>query len=113
MSKEYMRRWRRLLVTAVMIFVVTLTAFQLPVKMEKTSSAGDQPTFGGELSSLGTANGWLNSQPLTAASLRGKSRPHRFLDLHLHQLAAYPSLCTQLGREIQRSGPGCHRCART
>jgi thiol-disulfide isomerase/thioredoxin len=72
MSKEYMRRRRRLLVTAVMIFVVTLTDFHLPVKMEKSSSAGAQPASGGELSSLGTANGWLNSQSLTAASLRGK-----------------------------------------
>ena len=35
-----------------------------------------------------------------------KSRPHRFLDLHLHQLAAHASLCPRLGREIQGSGTG-------
>ena len=31
-----------------------------------------------------------------------KSRPRRFLDLHLHQLAAHASLCPRLGREISK-----------
>ena len=35
-----------------------------------------------------------------------KSRPHRFLDLHLHQLAAHASLCPRLGREIPGSRIG-------
>ncbi len=35
-------------------------------------SADAQPSIDSELSALGGATGWLNSQPLTAASLRGK-----------------------------------------
>ena len=35
-------------------------------------SADVQPSIDSELSALGGATGWLNSQPLTAASLRGK-----------------------------------------
>jgi thiol-disulfide isomerase/thioredoxin len=38
----------------------------------RTTSAPGQLPDEGELPSLGGANGWLNSQPLTAASLRGK-----------------------------------------
>ncbi len=35
-----------------------------------------------------------------------QGRPHRFLDLHLHQLAAHAALCPRLGREISRPGTG-------
>ena len=55
-----------------------------------------------ELASLERANEWLNSPPLTRVGSARKSRPHRFLDLHLHQLAAHASLCPRLGREISR-----------
>ena len=40
-----------------------------------------------------------------------KGRPHRLLDLHLHQLAAHTSLCPRLGREVQGSGIGGDRRA--
>ena len=59
-----------------------------------------------ELASLERANEWLNSPPLTASALRGKVVLDRFLDLHLHQLAAHASLCSRLGREIQGSRTG-------
>ena len=53
------------------------------------------------LASLERADEWLNSPPLTRGGSARQSRPHRFLDLHLHQLAAHASLCPRLGREIQ------------
>ena len=59
-----------------------------------------------ELASLERANEWLNSPPLTAPDAARKSRPHRFLDLYLHQLAAHASLCSRLGREIPGSRTG-------
>ena len=40
-----------------------------------------------------------------------QGRSHRFLDLHLHQLAAHGSLCARLGREVPGSRAGRHRCA--
>src|SRR5262245_59044798 len=42
-----------------------------------------------------------------------KSRPHRFLDLHVHQLATYTSLCPRLEREISKSRIGGDRRPRT
>ena len=66
----------------------------------------------GELASLARADGWLNSPPLTAAGSARQSRPGRFLDLHLHQLAAHAALCPRVGREIQGSGAGGDRRAR-
>ena len=35
-----------------------------------------------------------------------QGRPRRFLDLHLHQLAAHAALCSRLGREIPGQGSG-------
>src|SRR5437764_4207922 len=34
--------------------------------------------------------------------LARKGRPRRFLDLHLHQLAAHASVCPRVGWKIQR-----------
>src|SRR5207247_2228751 len=44
---------------------------KMPPAMEMPTTKA-QPTVEGELSSLGAATEWLNSQPLTAAGLRGK-----------------------------------------
>ena len=40
--------------------------------IQQATAAGLQLPVEGELPSLGSATGWLNSQPLTAAGLRGK-----------------------------------------
>jgi len=53
----------------------------------------------GELPSLGSATGWLNSQPLTPAGL------------YLHQLVTTTSVCARVGGEIQGSWIGCDRRA--
>ena len=51
----------------------TATLAQDKGTMHKMMPAMDtQPSVEGELSSLGSATEWLNSQPLTAAGLRGK-----------------------------------------
>ena len=65
----------------------------------------------GEFPSLSSATGWLNSPPLMAPGLRGKVGTGRLLDLHLHQLAADPSVPPSLGREIQGPGTGADRRA--
>ena len=44
-----------------------------------------------------TRDEWINSPPLTAADLQGRC-PGRVLDLHLHQLAADPSVHARVGR---------------
>ena len=54
----------------------------------------------GTLPSFDGATGWLNSPPLTPASLRGKGRPGQLLHLHLRQLATPAPLSPRLGREI-------------
>jgi hypothetical protein len=76
--------WKTLLTRAnQLVRSATHPAAQLPVE-------GDLPGFDG-------ATGWLNSPPLTPAELRGRVVLVNFLDLHLHQLAAHPSLCPRLG----------------
>src|SRR5215204_3698647 len=40
--------------------------------VQRQMPAAAQPPLAGELTSLGSATAWLNSEPLTAASLRGK-----------------------------------------
>jgi thiol-disulfide isomerase/thioredoxin len=40
--------------------------------VQRLTPAAAQSSLGGELTSLGTASTWLNSEPLTPASLRGK-----------------------------------------
>src|SRR5258708_35313047 len=56
---------------------VTLAAAELVMigsagAVQRMTTAGVQVRVEGELSSLGSATEWLNSQPLTAAGLRGK-----------------------------------------
>src|SRR4051812_28931633 len=87
MSKEINHHRRRFLGTAAM----TITAVQLvmigsagaqssktkpadlpTIKVQQTMPAAVQLPIEGEFPSLGSATGWLNSQPLTAAGLRGK-----------------------------------------
>ncbi len=65
----------------------------------------------GELPSLSGATAWLNSPPLSAVDLRGHVVLDRLLDLHLHQLAAHPSLCARVGREISGARRGDDRRA--
>ena len=61
----------------------------------------------GTLPSLAGATTWLNSQPLTPESLRGKVVRRRLLDLHLHQLAAYSNRTFAAWAEkVQGSGTG-------
>jgi thiol-disulfide isomerase/thioredoxin len=71
MSEELNRHRRRFLAAAAM----TVAAHQLGVTgcaaRRMTGAAAELPVEG-ELPSLGGATGWLNSQPLTAGSLRGK-----------------------------------------
>ena len=69
MYEEINQNRRRFLSTAAM----TMAATQLGlIGFARTSTAADRLPVEGKLPSLGGASGWLNSQPLTAASLRGK-----------------------------------------
>jgi thiol-disulfide isomerase/thioredoxin len=62
---------RRFLGTAAMTIAAAQLGMLGCVARQKTPAAVQLP-FEGELPSLGGATDWLNSQPLTAASLRGK-----------------------------------------
>lgn len=71
MSEE-LNRDRRLFLSAA---AMTLAAVPFGVTgcgVQRMTSATTQLPIEGELPSLGGANAWLNSQPLTANSLRGK-----------------------------------------
>jgi thiol-disulfide isomerase/thioredoxin len=66
---NYHRRW--FLGTAAM----SLAAAQLGIigcGVQQMTRAADHLPIEGDLPSLGRANEWLNSQPLTAAGMRGK-----------------------------------------
>jgi hypothetical protein len=99
---------RRLLSTpAIGIATFAVAGGLFPAVVQQLASAAGSPD--NELASLSGASAWLNSEPLTAADLRGKVV--RLLDLHLHQLAAHAPLCARLGREIPGPGAGGHRRA--
>ena len=71
MSEEFNRERRRFLAAAAMTFAAT----QLGVNGcggQRMTRAEVQLSVEGEMPPLGGATGWLNSQPLTADSLRGK-----------------------------------------
>jgi thiol-disulfide isomerase/thioredoxin len=71
MSEEINQDRRRFLGTA----ALTVAAAQFGVTgcaVQRMTRAEAQLPIEGELPSLGGATGWLNSQPLTGASLRGK-----------------------------------------
>jgi thiol-disulfide isomerase/thioredoxin len=71
MSAEVNHDRRRLLGTAAM----TIAGARLGVigpAVQRLTPAAVQPPLKGELDSLARATDWLNTQPLTAASLRGK-----------------------------------------
>jgi thiol-disulfide isomerase/thioredoxin len=71
MSEEFKHDRRRFLAAAAMTFAaVPLGAAGCAAR--RTTGADAQLPDEGELPSLGGATGWLNSQPLTAAGLRGK-----------------------------------------
>ena len=74
-------------------------------------SSGRSIAIEGEFPSLNGANEWLNSPPLTPAEPARESGADRLLDVYLHQLAAHPAVCPRLGREVQGSRIGGHRCA--
>ena len=71
-----------------------------------------RPAVEGELASLGSAHRVAQLAAVDGSRPARKSRPHRLLDLHLHQLASPASLCPRLGREIQGSRIGGDRRAR-
>src|SRR5262244_863243 len=73
-------------------------------KMQQTTPAGTQLPIQGDLPSFGGATEWLNSQPLTAAGLRGKVVLVEFWTYTWYQLAADTPVRPRLGREIQESG---------
>ena len=71
MSRDIDRDRRRFLATA----ALTIAAAQLGLigpSVQQASPAELQLPIEGELPSLGGATGWLNTQPLAAAGLRGK-----------------------------------------
>jgi thiol-disulfide isomerase/thioredoxin len=64
---------RRLLTTAALGIAAFAAAGNLfPAVVEQLMSPAAGSPIGGELASLGRADGWLNSEPLSAAELRGK-----------------------------------------
>ena len=70
--------------------------------------AGGQLIFlsKGNLPSLDKLGPWINSAPLTRRAAQGQGRPHRFLDLQLHQLHPLDPLCSRLARELSERRPG-------
>jgi hypothetical protein len=71
MSEEINHDRRRFLTTAAMTIAATTLGIFGPM-VQQVAPAGLQLPIEGEMPSLGSATGWLNSQPLTAAGLRGK-----------------------------------------
>jgi thiol-disulfide isomerase/thioredoxin len=64
---------RRLLTTAALGIAAFAAAGNLfPAVVEQLMSSAAGSPIGGELASLSRANGWLNSEPLSAGELRGK-----------------------------------------
>ena len=74
-------------------------------------SFATQFAIGSELASLARADAMAQFAAADSGGSARKGRPGRFLDLHLHQLAAHASLRPRLGREIQGSGIGGDRRA--
>jgi thiol-disulfide isomerase/thioredoxin len=71
MSEEINQDRRRLIGTA----ALTMAAAQLGIigaAVQQLAAAAAQLSFEGDVPSLGSANAWLNSPPLTTAGLRGK-----------------------------------------
>ena len=60
------------LISAGAASIATLAEDKSGMHKMMPAKAPAKPTLEGELSSLASATGWLNSQPLTAADLRGK-----------------------------------------
>src|SRR5215203_1970599 len=71
MSEELNRDRRRFIAAAAMTVAAAPFGVTGCAARRMTSAAAPLPVEG-ELPSLGGATGWLNSQPLSAASLRGK-----------------------------------------
>jgi len=71
MSEEINHDRRRFLTTAAMAIAATSLGTFGPV-VQQVAPAGLQLPIEGEMPSLANASGWLNSQSLTAAGVRGK-----------------------------------------
>ncbi len=71
MSEEINHDRRRFFGTVTMT-IAAATVGMIGSGAQQTTRAAVQLPVEGELPSLGGATGWLNSQPLTAAGLRGK-----------------------------------------
>ena len=71
MSEEFNHDRRRFLGTVTMT-IAAATVGMIGSGAQKTTPAAVQLPIEGELPSLASATAWLNSQPLTAAGLRGK-----------------------------------------
>jgi hypothetical protein len=63
---------RRSFLRAGAISIAAASVGMIGSVMQQATAAGVQLPVEGEFPSLGGATGWLNSQPLTAAGLRGK-----------------------------------------
>ena len=63
---------RRTFVRTVAISIAAASLGRMASVVQQATAAGLQLPIEGELPSLGSVTGWLNSQPLTAAGLRGK-----------------------------------------
>jgi thiol-disulfide isomerase/thioredoxin len=72
MSEELNRDRRRFLAAGVMAAAAAVPFGVIGCAGWRTTGAPGQLPVEGELPSLGGANAWLNSQPLTAGSMRGK-----------------------------------------
>jgi thiol-disulfide isomerase/thioredoxin len=71
MSEEINHDRRRFLGTLTMT-IAAATVGMIGSGAQQTTAAGVQLPIEGEMPSLGSATGWLNSQPLTTPGLRGK-----------------------------------------
>jgi hypothetical protein len=73
--KAFIMKALQLLLAAILaspIVAPTITLAQEKRVVQQITPAAIQLPIEGELPSLGSATGWLNSQPLTTAGLRGK-----------------------------------------
>src|SRR5215510_11594943 len=71
MSEE-IKQYRRSFLLAGALSIAAASLGLMGSVMDQATAAEVQLPIEGDLPSLGGATGWLNSQPLTAAGLRGK-----------------------------------------
>ena len=95
--KEFIVKANKFLLTA--ILASAIGTLIVAVAKDKSVPTSSQMSIEGELPAR-QCNGVAQFAAIDGRRPAGKSRPHRLLDLFLHQLATHTSLCPRVGREI-------------